>query len=81
MALYLKDHEVDALAREVAALQGTSITEAVKRALKEKQAQLLADRERRDREIRDLLAEIDRFPVLDARHPDEILYDEDGCPK
>jgi antitoxin VapB len=81
MALYLKDPEVDALARELARIEGKSITETVRDALMERRAEIMADRERRDRKIRALWAEIDREPDLDTRHPDEILYDEDGVPK
>jgi hypothetical protein len=78
MALYLKDPEVDALARELARIEGKSITETVRDALMERRAEILADRERRDRKIRALWVEIDQEPDLDTRDHDEILYDEDG---
>ncbi|HYD65673.1 type II toxin-antitoxin system VapB family antitoxin [Azospirillum sp.] len=78
MAIYLKDPAVDQLAREVARLEGTSITEAIGAALAERHAKLLAAREERLRRIDECLARIRALPVLDPRHPDEMLYDEDG---
>lgn len=81
MAIYLKGREVDNLAREVARLEGTSLTEAIERALADRRAKLLAAREEKRRRVEATLAEIDKLPVLDDRSPDEILYDKDGIPK
>jgi antitoxin VapB len=81
MALYLKDREVDHLARELAHLQNTSITEAVRSALQDRRARLLRDREAKIRKIEETLDEIAKLPVYDDRSPDEMLYDEHGCPK
>jgi antitoxin VapB len=84
MALSLKDPTTDRLAREVAALMGETLTDAVRTSLAER-----LERERLKRGMpRDLDAEIDRIvqeyaalPVLDDRTPDEILgYDENGLP-
>jgi antitoxin VapB len=82
MALNIKDDETDGLARELAELKGTSITEAVKGALKKD----LADERRRHGKasLSELKAIARRFasrPVLDPTPPDEMLYDEYGIPK
>lgn len=82
MALSIKDPEADRLAREVAALTGESLTEAVKAALAERLA-----RERRKRGATMGLPErLDRIavacaalPIYDTRSPDEIVgYDDRG---
>lgn len=83
MALSIKSAETDRLARELAALTGESITEAVTKAL----AQRL-DRERRARRarseamrlrLREIAERAAGLPVLDPRPDDEILgYDEFG---
>ena len=82
MALSLKDKETDRLAREVAALTGETLTDAVRTALAER---LERERLRRGGPTRlaDRLLEIGRhcaeLPGFDARSPDEIVgYDEDG---
>lgn len=81
MALYLKDPEVDRVARELAALERCSITEAVGRALQMRRQQILDERERRLQRIEATLARIRKMPVLDDRDHGEMLYDEDGLPK
>lgn len=81
MAFYLKDAEVDRLARELAGLEQVSLTEAVERALRERRHRLVDDRAERDRAGRALLESIWASPVRDDRAPDDILYDEDGDPK
>ena len=84
MALSLKDPETDSLARQVAALTGETLTEAVRRSLSER---LRLERIRRgqptiDRAAIDaLLARFDALPVLDHRSADEIIgYDDNGLP-
>ncbi len=83
MALSIKNDEADRLARELAALTGEGLTEAVINALKE--------RLRRERgrvypaPLREELALIrercTKLPVLNDRSPDEIIgYDDDGIP-
>ena len=81
MAIYLKDPVLDRAARDLARIEGTSITEAVSRAVEERRRRILRDREKRGRRIEAILAEIDKLPVLDPRPMDEMLYDEDGLPK
>ena len=78
MAIYLKDPNVDRLAREIARLEGTSVTEAIRNALSERHAQLMAAREERERRVDECLARLRALPVLDPRRPDEMLYDENG---
>jgi antitoxin VapB len=82
VALSLKDKETDRLAREVAALTGESLTDAVRISLSER-----LDRERRRRGAPDRLAErlleigahCAALPDIDARSPDEIAgYDDTG---
>jgi len=80
MALSLKDKETDRLAREVAALTGETLTDAIRIA-----ERLERERLRRGQSARlaDRLMEIGRhcaeLPDIDARNPDEIVeYDETG---
>jgi antitoxin VapB len=82
MALSLKDKETDRLARELAALTGETVTNAVRTALAER---LERERLRRGQPARlaDQLAALGRdcaaLPDFDARTPDEIVgYDETG---
>jgi antitoxin VapB len=80
MALSIKDKETDRLAREVAALTGETLTDAIRKALAER-----LERERRGAAPRlaDRLIEIGRhcaaLPDFDTRSPEEIVgYDETG---
>ena len=80
MALSLKDKETDRLAREVAALTGETLTDAIRIA-----ERLERERLRRGQSARlaDRLMEIGRhcaeLPDIDIRNPDEIVeYDETG---
>jgi antitoxin VapB len=79
MALNIKSARADRLARELSALTGESITEAVEASL---EARLDAERRRRQRPVlTDIVERFARLPVLDPRPADEILgYDEDGLP-
>ena len=82
MALSIKDPETDRLARELAAVTGESLTDAIRTALAERlerarplhQYPLQAAAQR----IRERLR---LLPVLDPRPADELLYDEDGLPR
>jgi antitoxin VapB len=82
MALSLKDKETDRLAREVAALTGETLTDAIRKALADR---LERERLRRGMSARlaDRLMEIGRhcaaLPDYDSRSADEIIgYDETG---
>lgn len=81
MAFSIKNREADRMARELAAITGESLTDAVLLALQER-----LERERRQRpgigaRLRRLAAETSQLPVIDSRPADEILgYDERGLP-
>ncbi len=84
MALNIKHAEADRLARELAAVTGETLTEAVVAALRER---LERQRQRRPKPstageiLREVRLRLSRLPVLDARSADEILgYDEKGLP-
>jgi antitoxin VapB len=84
VALSIKDPETDRLARELAAATGESLTEAVTKALRERLRVVQGD-SRTDAEyladIRKIVADYRRRPVVDSRSPDEIIgYDENGLP-
>ena len=85
MALSIKSVEADRLAREIAALTGESLTEAITTALKQR-----LERERRRCAKRGSIAErltriakeCAALPDVDPRSPDEIIgYDEFGVPR
>lgn len=83
MPLSIKNGEADRLARDLAALTGESLTDAVTSALRER-----LERQRRyraagiARRLARLAEEVRGLPVLDDRPPDAILgYDEDGLPR
>lgn len=83
MALSIKNEDADRLVRELAALTGESLTEAVVVSLSERLARQRAAHDRRPLQQR--LEEIGRhfraLPVLDARTADQILgYDDNGLP-
>ncbi len=83
MALNIKDPETDRLVRELAALTGQPITEAVRDAVRDKLATTKARRSASDRSRRRLMDELaargGALPVLDDRTPEEIIgYDEHG---
>jgi antitoxin VapB len=82
LALSLKDKETDRLAREVAALTGETLTDAIRKALAER-----LDRERLRRgqpaKLADRLEALGKecaaLPDYDTRSPEEIVgYDENG---
>jgi antitoxin VapB len=85
MALNIKDAETHELARELADLTETSISKAVKEALR---SALEGKRKLRTRNSDTLVADLDSIalhcaalPVLDTRPADEIVgYDDRGAP-
>lgn len=83
MALSIKDHDTEQLARTLAERTGESITLATKRALEERLRRLGSDM-RKAALLEDLEAIQRRWnalPVLDDRSAEEILgYDENGLP-
>lgn len=80
MALSIKNEEADELARELAALTGKTITEAIVIALREQLGRTRA-KEGVGETVRRLMDEFAQYPILDDRPADEILgYDEFGLP-
>jgi len=79
MALSIKSERADQLARDLAALTGESITDAVVAAL---QARLdVEHRRRRTLGLGDIVDRFGQLPVIDQRSPDDIVgYDENGLP-
>lgn len=83
MAISIKDPETDRLARELAAVTGENLTDAIREALRERLARH-AHRTRRGigMEVRRVQERVARLKVLDRRSPDEILgYDKHGLPR
>ena len=82
MAISIKDPETDRLARELAAVTGESLTDAIREALRDR----LARTSRRAQrgigvEVRRIQERVARLPVLDNRTSDEIVgYDPNGVP-
>jgi antitoxin VapB len=80
MAINVKNEDADRLARELSALTGESITEAITTALRERLERHRAAGRRTDRLTR-LVEELRALPILDDRDPDAIIgYDERGLP-
>jgi len=84
MALSIKNHETERLARQVASETGESLTGAIQKALQERLERLKGRRRRHILvgQVDDLLRRVDALPTLDSRPEDEILgYDEHGIPR
>lgn len=79
MALSIKSERADQLARELAALTGESITDAVETSLKARLE--IERRRRRPKDLGDIVERFACLPELDPRTPDDIIgYDENGLP-
>jgi antitoxin VapB len=85
VALNIKHAEADRLARELSAVTGETLTEAVVAALRER---LERQRHRRPKPssaaeiLREVRLRLSHLPILDTRPADEILgYDENGLPR
>lgn len=84
MALSIKDSETERLARQIARETNESLTEAIRRSLRERLQRLKhKNHARLTREkLNDILRRIDALPNVDSRTEDEILgYDEHGLPR
>ena len=79
MGLYIRDDRVRDLARRLAEVEHVSVTEAVRQALERRLRDLDEDCAQRDRDIRQIWAELDAMPHYDFDEDD--LYDEIGAPK
>ncbi len=79
MVLSIKNAAADRLARDLAALTGESITDAVVASL---EARLELERRRRHAGgVDDIVERFGRLPVLDERAPDDVIgYDGHGLP-
>jgi antitoxin VapB len=83
MAFSIKNEEADRLVRQLAAVTGESLTEAVVRALRERlgRQQLSTRRGGAGAELARMAGKFAKLPVRDARSADEILgYDRNGLP-
>jgi antitoxin VapB len=81
MALSIKTEEADRLARELAAVTGETLTEAVTEALRERLGRLRVSKQEYVDRLRRLGDEYAGHRVVDPRSPEEILgYDEHGLP-
>jgi antitoxin VapB len=83
MAFSIKNPEADRLARQLSAMTGESLTEAVVQALRERLRRQggRSARRRVGDELARMAAKFSKLPVRDSRKPDEILgYDEHGLP-
>ena len=83
MAFSIKNDEADRLARQLAAITGESLTEAVVRALRERlgRQQLSAKRSRPGTDLAKIARKFRKLPARDARPADELLgYDKNGLP-
>jgi antitoxin VapB len=85
MALSIRDLETDRLARQLAALTGETMTQAIRIALKERlrreRSRREQDLEERRQAVMEVLERIWALPVVDKRSADEIIgYDEHGLP-
>ena len=79
MVLSIKNAEADRLARRLADLTGESITETVVESLRARLE--LERRQRRTRDLGDIVERFSQLPVLDRREAEEIIgYDEHGLP-
>jgi antitoxin VapB len=79
MALSIKSERADQLARDLAALTGESITDAVVASLESRLE--IERRRRRPLGLGDIVDRFRRLPKLDERDPDDIIgYDEHGLP-
>jgi antitoxin VapB len=80
MALSIKSAEADKLARELAAVTGETLTEAVTTALEERLSRCRKPKNATRRlALRAIRERVSRLPILDDRPDDEVLgYDRSG---
>jgi antitoxin VapB len=83
--LNIKDPEAHAMAKELARRTGKSLTAVVKEALQDRlrrEPPSESERERLLATMNRIARQIQSYPVLDSRTPDEIIgYDEIGVPR
>jgi antitoxin VapB len=88
MTRHILSDEADRMARQLAERTGKSLDDVVERALRAETERVLPlpttkprTREEKLAFMTAIQARVAALPILDPRHPDEILYDEDGLPK
>ena len=73
------------MAQELSCLTGENLTQAVIRAIEERlERERIREQQNRKgigTQLQQLADQCVALPLLDARHPDEILYDEHGLAK
>jgi antitoxin VapB len=83
MAFSIKNDEADRLARQLAAITGETLTDAVVRALRERlsRQQSPAKRSQAGTELAKIAGKFSKLPVRDARPANDLLgYDDRGLP-
>lgn len=80
MPLYIRDDRVKELASEVAALQGSTVTDAVRVSLERRLRELRDAAAERRRHTDELLARFDAGPDRAPGFTDKDLYDANGDP-
>ena len=81
--LNIKDPEVYRMARKLATLTGTTLTDAVRTALRQQLERQLANSRRKAyiERIEAVVERIGSLPLVDSRTAEEIVgYDEHGAP-
>ena len=84
MPLSIKDSKTDAIVRQLAALTGESITEAVFQSVKERLERLKTKNAPYSlaQELDVIAQRCASLPVRDSRSPEELIgYDEQGLPR
>jgi hypothetical protein len=79
MGLFIRDDTVRDMAKRLAEARRTTVTDAVRQALERDLAAIERDRAERDRDIRQIWAELDAMP--DREFGDDDMYDEIGAPR
>jgi len=88
MGMNIKDHRVHAMAKELAARRGTSVTDAVRQALEAELTRTTAPgpdnvRSTKMEAIRQIQARFSELPIRDPRSSRDLqdsLYDDQGLP-
>ena len=80
MSLNIKNEETHPRVRELARLMGETMTQAVDRAVAEPLTRA-RNRTRRVDKLLQIGRECAALPVLDARSPEDMLYDDRGLPR
>jgi hypothetical protein len=79
MGLFIRDDNVRDMAKRLAEVRRTTLTEAVRQALERELAEVQRGRAERECRIRESLARLDAMPDHDFDEDD--MYDEIGAPR